>query len=68
MVNFGSYGRVIERSSSGAFQMVRESSIDCLTVYGIDYIDMCFHATRECTEEQGHVGKWRDRCGNQWKD
>lgn len=49
--------------------MVRESAIDILTVYGIDYTDMSFHLlSRECTEEHGHVGKYRDRYRDLWKD
>lgn len=42
VADFGSYGWVIGRSSSGAFQTVRESSTDCLTIYRTDYTDMYF--------------------------
>ena len=45
MVDFDNYGGVINHSSLGALQMVRESAIDCLTVYGIDYSDMSFVIT-----------------------
>ena len=40
MVDFGSYGSVIDRSSSGALQMVREGTIDCLTVYEVNHTEM----------------------------
>ena len=40
VVDFGSYGSVIDRSSSGALQMVREGAIDCLIVYGINHTEM----------------------------
>lgn len=39
--------------------MVRESAMDCSAVRGIDYTDMYLLY---------HVGKYRDRCGNPWKD
>ena len=64
MVDFGSYGSVIDRSSSGALQMVRESAIDCLIFYGINRTEMSPSLPGECTEEQGHIGKYRDRGSN----
>ena len=33
---------MIDHSSSGALQMVRESAIDCLIVYRVDYTNMYF--------------------------
>ena len=46
MVDFGSCGSVTNHSSLEALRAVRESSLDCLAVYGIDYDDMsfvCYH-------------------------
>ena len=48
MVDFGSCGSVTNNSSLEALRAVRESSLDCLAVYGIDYDDMsflCYHGS-----------------------
>ena len=47
--------------SSGAMQMVRENVIDCFTVYKKRLDRHAFPLLSwKCTEEQGHVGKYRD--------
>ena len=53
MVDLGSCGRAIDRSGLGVLQMVRESAIDCLTVYRVDHTDMSFL--------RYHGSEWRNK-------
>ena len=49
--------------------MVRESAVASVTVYKIDYTAMhfpCYHGS--VRRNKGYVGKYRDRCGDLWKD
>ena len=67
-VEFGSCGSVRDRPD--ALQMFRESAIDSLTAYCSQnrlWTGRSLVTGVDCPEEQGHVGKFRDRCGDLWE-
>ena len=65
MVDFGSCGSVADHS--GALQMIRERDRLLSSLRDRLYQHVFPLLSREFTEEYGHVGKYKDRCGL-WKD
>ena len=67
MAGFGSYGSVTNRS--GALQMARESAIDCLAVYEIDYTGMSFFCYNgSAWKNKGMWGNTEISYSDPWKD